>query len=153
MIFQGQELLEDGHFTDTDPIDWTKADRFAGIVSMYRDLINLRKNTRGLTGNNIDVFHLNRTAKVLAFRRWNAADDVIVVANFSAREFASYVIGLPRAGTWKVRFNGDARRYASDFGNAPAHDIAAAAPARDGLPFRGSVAIGPYSAIVLSLDP
>ena len=67
--------------------------------------------------------------------------------------FASYVIGFPRGGTWKVRFNGDARRYSSDFGNAAAHDVAAIAGARDGQPFRGTVALGPYSALILSQDP
>ena len=44
MVFQGQELLEDEWFRDTDPLDWSKKDRFAGIFRMYADLVRLRRN-------------------------------------------------------------------------------------------------------------
>ncbi|HEX2724968.1 MAG TPA: alpha-amylase family glycosyl hydrolase, partial [Beijerinckiaceae bacterium] len=44
MLFQGQELLEDEWFRDTDPLDWGKKDRFAGIFRMYQDLVRLRRN-------------------------------------------------------------------------------------------------------------
>ena len=54
MLLQGQELLEDGAFSDTRPLDWTKAEKHAGNLALYRDLIALRKNvggkTRGLVG-------------------------------------------------------------------------------------------------------
>jgi 1,4-alpha-glucan branching enzyme len=160
MIFQGQELLEDGHFSDTDPVDWQKAERFSGIVSLYRDLIRLRRNeghaSCGLTGDGVAVFHTNRNAKVIAYHRWKLGgpgDDVIVLANLSGRAFASYAIGLPSGGTWKTRFNSDARRYSSDFAGTPSGDVAASAVPRDGLPFRGALGLGPYSLVVLSQDP
>jgi 1,4-alpha-glucan branching enzyme len=35
MLFQGQEFLEDEWFRDTDPLDWSKKERFAGIFRMY----------------------------------------------------------------------------------------------------------------------
>jgi 1,4-alpha-glucan branching enzyme len=54
MIFQGQEILEDEWFHDTDPIDWGRRERYGGIVQLYRDLIALRCNrsgqTKGLSG-------------------------------------------------------------------------------------------------------
>jgi 1,4-alpha-glucan branching enzyme len=80
MIFQGQEFLEDDWFHDQDPIDWTKKDRFAGILQLYKDLINLRLNrggsTKGLTGQEVDVYHLNQETKIIAWHRTRS------VANF-----------------------------------------------------------------------
>ena len=49
MLFQGQEMLEDRWFHDRDPVDWSRRERFAGIVDLYRDLIALRRNLRGTT--------------------------------------------------------------------------------------------------------
>ena len=94
MIFQGQEMLEtrDFGFRTSTPVDFNRAadPKFRGIVQMYRDLIALRRNlagkTGGLTGQNLNVFHLDDRNKTLAYHRWehgDAGDDVVVVANFS----------------------------------------------------------------------
>ena len=60
MIFQGQEFLEDDWFHDQDPIDWTKKNRFAGILRAYKDLIALRLNrngvSKGLCGQEVNVY-------------------------------------------------------------------------------------------------
>jgi 1,4-alpha-glucan branching enzyme len=157
MLFQGQEFLEDGFFSDTDPLDWSKADYFNGILKLYRDLIQLRRNwfnnTRGLAGNNVNVFHVNNTGKVIAFHRWKnggPGDDVVVVANFSGQTFSSYQIGFPRGGLWYTRFNSDSNAYSPDFGNVAGYDTNASSGTKDGLPFRGNVGIGPYSVLILS---
>lgn len=159
MIFQGQEVLEDGFFADTDPVDWTKATTYSGIQTMYRDLIRLRRNwfdtTRGLRGNNTNVHHINNTNKVIAYHRWQnggARDDVIIVANFGNASYNSYNIGFPRAGTWRVRFNSDWNGYSSDFANTNSYDTTAFSGAKDGMGFNGNVGIGPYSIIIMSQD-
>jgi 1,4-alpha-glucan branching enzyme len=159
MLFQGQEILEDEWFRDTDPIDWRKTERFSGILTLYRDLIRLRRNwydnTRGLRGRHVNVHHVNNTDKVIAFHRWGTGgpgDDVIVVVNFANRGYPGYNIGFPRDGMWKVRFNSDWIGYGSDFGNHPSHDTAARAGATDGLPYNGSVGLGPYTTIILSQE-
>lgn len=159
MIFQGQEVLENGFFADTDPVDWTKATTYAGIQTLYRDLIRLRRNwfdtTRGLRGNNINVHHINDTNKVIAYHRWQnggAKDDVIIVANFANTSYTSYNLGFPRGGTWRVRFNSDWNGYSSDFANTNAYDTTANAGAKDGMGFNGNIGIGPYSLIILSQD-
>ena len=92
MIFQGQEFLESGWFEDTRPLDWQKAQDNAGIVSFYRDLIRLRRNldgrTRGLTGQNTKILHLDDEQKLLVFHRWELGgpgDDVVIIANFANR--------------------------------------------------------------------
>ena len=159
MMFQGQEVLEDGFFADTDPVDWTKATTYAGIQTMYRDMIRLRRNwydtTRGLRGNNINVHHINDTNKLIGFHRWQnggAKDDVIVIANFANTSYSSYNIGFPRAGTWRVRFNSDWNGYSSNFANTNSYDTTAFSGAKDGMGFNGNIGIGPYSLIIMSQD-
>lgn len=158
MLFAGQEFLSVGRFADPPaPLDWTRASGHSRIVDFYRDAIALRRNlggtSAGLTGSDIQIFHLNDADKVLAYRRSNGDRDVIVIANFANRNYTRYDIGLPAAGTWKVRLNSDDRRYSLDFGGAPSTDVVATNTARDGLPFFGGVALGPYSIVVLSRDP
>jgi 1,4-alpha-glucan branching enzyme len=157
MMFQGQEFLEDGYFQDTDPLDWSKASTYSGIVDLYTDLIKLRRdwynNTEGLRGGNVNVHHVNNSGKVIAYHRWKnggAGDDVIVVANFSNTGYSSYNIGFPSGGTWYVRFNSDWNGYDSSFGNWTAYNATANFGAKDGMSYNGNVGIGPYTAIILS---
>jgi 1,4-alpha-glucan branching enzyme len=159
MIFQGQEFVDDTPFPfgRAQGIDWSKQATFAGIVQMYADLVHLRRNandvTRGLTANNVNVFHVDNGAKVVAYHRWDqggAGDDVVVVANFSNVPYPSYRIGFPRGGTWHVRFNGDWNGYSPRFASTPSNDTAASGGGQDGLGFSGSVGVGPYSVVILS---
>jgi 1,4-alpha-glucan branching enzyme len=159
MIFQGQELVDNTPFpfTKARGIDWSKMAVFPGIVQMYSDLIHLRRNssntTRGLGGNNVNVFHVNNGAKVVAYHRWDQGgpgDDVVVVANFGNVAYASYDIGFPRGGAWHVRFNGDYNGYSPDFANTQSNDTIARADGQDGLNYRGTIGIGPYSVVILS---
>lgn len=157
MIFQGQEFLEDEYFRDAAPLDWSKLDTYPGINALYRDLIRLRRNwfdqTRGLRGEHINVHHVNNTDKVIAFHRWEnggPGDDVLIVANFANRSYDNYALGFPRAGSWRVRFNSDWQGYSTDFGNQPGYDTWADGDSLDGMPFHGSIGIGPYSVLILS---
>ena len=157
MLFQGQEFLEGGWFRDTVPVDWDRRDEFHGIVRLYRDLIRLRLNrdgfTRGLCGQFTQVYHLNDERKAIAFHRWDkggSADDVVVVANFLRDAQDGYVIGFPAVGTWKLRFNSDWQGYNDDFKNHPSTDVIAESGDYDGLPWHGTVSIGPYSVLIFS---
>jgi 1,4-alpha-glucan branching enzyme len=158
LMFQGQEFLEDGWFQDTDPLDWSKNKTFAGIKSLYRDLISLRRNaggvSRGLTGQNTNVFHVNNDAKMIAFHRWMEGgdrDDVIVVMNFSGTPRYGYRIGFPRDGRWKVRFNSDWAGYDLSFANTGTFDLDATYNQPwDGLPASGGFDIGAYTCVIFS---
>lgn len=156
MLFQGQEFLEGGWFRDTVPLDWDQNEDFQGIVRLYRDLIRLRTNveglTRGLCGQFTQVYHLHDENKVMAFHRWDkgAADDVVVITNFSHEPLDAYLIGFPAAGLWKLRFNSDWQGYSNDFQGHLSFDVSAEAGERDGLPFSAAVAIGPYSVLIYS---
>ena len=160
MLFQGQEFLQDKWFEDTSPLDWDMANSHHGIVLLYRDLIRLRLNSRnetaGLTGNYVQVHHVNDEIKLIAFHRWQnggSGDDVLVVVNFSNQTRENYSIGFPREGLWKLRFNSDAQVYSSEFGGFFSGDALATATERDGYPFQGVIHIAPYSTLIFSQDP
>ena len=157
MVFQGQEFLEDGYFQDADPLDWSKTQKFSGILDMYKDLVALRRDlqgtTRGLRGKNVNVFHVNDSNKVIAYHRWDqggAGDDVVVIANFSEKAFPAYDIGFPRGGDWSVRFNGDWKGYDAEFKDTPSNTTKASSGSKDGLGYKGTIGVGPYSVVILS---
>ena len=155
MLFQGQEFLEGGWFRDTVPVDWDNRDEFVGIVRLYRDLIRLRLNrdgqTRGLTGQHIQLIRVDEANKVIAFRRWmegGAGDEVVVIVNFHRDRREGFVIGFPDGAAWKLLFNSDWKGYSTLFGNYPSADITAESGDYDGLPNHAAVNIGPYSVLV-----
>jgi 1,4-alpha-glucan branching enzyme len=161
MIFQGQEMLETRDFGFRTPtaVDFNRAadPKFKGIVQMYRDLIALRRNlagkTGGLTGQNLNVFHLDDSNKTLAYHRWEnggAGDDVVIVANFSNVPVPTLNIGFPRGGQWHVRFNSGAKVYDPSFENGDSFDTVANPGGKDALNFNANVGVGPYSVVILS---
>ena len=159
MIFEGQELLEDRWFQDKVPIDWSRVDDEHGIYRMYRDVIALRRNlsgvTRGLCGQNTHIYHFDDVAKIIAFHRWDKlgpADSVVVVVNMINQNCDDYVIGFPRAGLWKTRFNSDSYKYGPNFANHPTPDVQAHEEKIDGLPCSGKISIGPYTVVIFSQD-
>jgi len=159
MIFMGQEFLSWGQFDDDQPLDWSNAAKFPGIIQLYRDLIRLRRNwfnhTRGLRGENVNVHHVNNSDKVIAYHRWDQGgngDDTVVVMNFANRAYNNYHIGFPRSGQWRVRFNSDWNGYDGSFGNWLSYDTDANGAPQDSMPTSADVGLGPYSAIVLSQD-
>lgn len=159
MIFMGQEFLAWGKWSDSVMMDWSNAERFTGITSLYRDLAQLRRSwhgtTEGLKGEGVNVFHVNDVDKLVAFHRWSFGgprDDVVVVANCGGRAFDAYAIGLPRAGPWRCRFNSDWRGYSPAFADHPSFDVESNGGGRDGMPAAGSLSIGAYTALIFSQD-
>jgi 1,4-alpha-glucan branching enzyme len=75
-----------------------------------------------------------------------------VVVNFANRAYDNYTLGFPRAGLWRVRFNGDWQGYSPRFSNHGSYDTIAGGPPADGLPLNGTVGLGPYSAVILFQD-
>lgn len=155
MIFQGQEFLRDQWFRDDRPLDWQRAEQYADITTMYRDLISLRLNkdgySAGLSGQHIAVYHVNDNDKVIAMHRWKeggVGDDVIVVFNFAEGRKENYVIGLPQAGEWKLRFNSDSTMYHPQLDETQSIDISAQQQGRDGYAFSAPVTIGAYACLI-----
>jgi 1,4-alpha-glucan branching enzyme len=158
MLFQGQTLLEDKWFDDTDPIDWSRFSEFKGIVKLYRDLIRLRRNlagtTRGLQGQHVEILHLDNRKKIIAFHRWmdgGPGDSTVAVMNFSHQPVTDYVLKFPAEGLWKIRFNSDWEGYNTEFNNHFSHDTEAVASQQEGL-FVANVSLGAYSSVIYSQD-
>jgi 1,4-alpha-glucan branching enzyme len=155
MLLQGQEFMQGGDFNDWQELDWRRADKFSGIVTAHKHLIDLRRNahghTAGLTGNGTNILHLNHDTKVLAYHRWHEGgplDDTVIIFNFTNQQLTDYTIDFPVAGTWKVRFNSDWQGYSPDFTDRPATDVIV----NEDTGNTGSLAIAPYSALILSRD-
>lgn len=129
MLFQGQEFLQGEWFRDDVPLDWDLTDAFSGIVRLYRDLISLRLNKKGVTaglgGQYVNIYHVNDAANLIAFQRWDRhgpGDDVVVIMNFSNEALNGYRTGLPSPGAWRLRLNSDSHFYSADFGNEGSGD-------------------------------
>jgi 1,4-alpha-glucan branching enzyme len=159
MIFQGQPLLEDKWFSDSDPIDWTRLEKFSGFADLHRDLIHLRRNwfgvTGGLQGQEVEIIREDHEKKILAMHRWQTGgpkDSVIVVLNFSTQGVDDYKIGLPRAGKWHLRFNSDNEHYDRDFSNQAVFDLETSEGEFDNHPVHASLHIPPYTALIFSQE-
>ncbi len=159
MILQGQEFLTDSWFKDDKPLDWSKLEQYPGIQRLYTDLIQLRRNyhntTRGLSGQFVDMYHVNPEAKVIAYHRYDKGgpqDSVVVVVNLTSQPWEDYWVGLPAEGLWKVRLFSDASVYDPEFTNQPCFDVTGIAEPQDGQPAKGKVSLGPYTAVILSQD-
>lgn len=160
MIFQGQEFLEDKWFTDTEALDWDRAKELESIIYLYRDLIHLRRNlrgvTRGLTGQHVHVYHTNQTEKVVAYHRWydgGPGDSTVVVLNMTNRTLPGYTVGFPAPGHWALRFDSHASVYSADYEGQVSGDVTAEPGEYDGQPAHANVALGPYSGLIFSQNP
>ncbi|MEA2751521.1 MAG: 1,4-alpha-glucan branching enzyme [Myxococcales bacterium] len=158
MLFMGQEMLESTKFVpEPAPLDWSKATANAPVRAFYKDMIRLRRDldgvSGGLRGTHITVTQVNETPgnKVLVYRRWNTpGDDVMVIANFGAKRYTRYDVGVPAVGTWVARVDTDATTYGADFGSPTPTGVTVAPTARDGLPATASIVLGPYAMVVLT---
>ena len=155
MLFQGEEMLENQQFSSTRQVDWSKTITYSNIVQLYHDLISARRDlkgyTGGLEGDQCSMLQVDNTSKLVAFQRWKSADprqNAVVIANFANTTYNNYTLNFPSAGTWYVHFNSDSTNYGSDYGNNGSYAVTAG-----GNPVQATVAIGPYSALILSQTP
>jgi 1,4-alpha-glucan branching enzyme len=159
MIFQGQPLLEDKWFSDSDPIDWSRLEKFSGFAALHRDMIHIRRNwfgvTKGLQGQNAEIIRCDNEKKVVVMHRWDAGgpkDSVVVVLNFSTETFSDYKVGFPRAGKWHLRFNSDNEVYDEDFSNLGVFDVETMEGKMDQCGQFAALQIPPYSALIFSQE-
>ena len=154
MMFQGQEFLQGGWFQDSVPLDWDLDEEFRGIVRLWRDLIALRLDrdggTAGLSGRDVEVVHLDHDRKTIAFvrRDGGAAGEVLVAMNFGAGAMDDLTIGLPGDGIWRLRVNTDWEGYSGDFEGHASADLVPQKADEDGRPFRATLGIGGYTALI-----
>jgi 1,4-alpha-glucan branching enzyme len=105
LLWMGEEFGEYKYNTqDQAKIDWTllNGEQNRSLFDYYKGLIALRKNNPALHTENVEFFHENPDAHVLAYTRWNdEGSRVVVVANFSDNFLAGYTVpNFPTNGTW-----------------------------------------------------
>ncbi|NJO94897.1 MAG: alpha-amylase [Pleurocapsa sp. CRU_1_2] len=84
------------------------------LFRFYQDIIGLRLEHSGLRSHNIDIIHVHNANRIIAFRRWDNSEELLVVASLNNSPFGSgYAIENSRLGnnTWREIFNSDAEPY------------------------------------------
>ena len=86
----------------------------ANLFRFYQDLIRLRLTHPALRSTNIDIIYTHDANRMLAFRRWEGSEELLVVASLNNTSFpGGYSISNPRIvdGRWREIFNSDATVY------------------------------------------
>jgi 1,4-alpha-glucan branching enzyme len=87
------------------------------LFRFYQDIIQLRHSHSGLRSHWIDIIDVHNANRVIAFRRWDATEELLVVASLNNDPFGSgYTIENSRLGDgqWREIFNSDAQIYGGD---------------------------------------
>ena len=159
MIFQGQEFEEEGAFSHYKALDWAKAEKFQGILTLHKHLIALRlnryDNTAGLLGPHVNIFLIDKETKVVAYHRWDKggpSDDTVVVVNFSEKSLHGYELAFPAKGVWWARLNTDWKGYGDDFTDLAIDSVKVVPDPKDEGRFAGKIDIAPQSVLIFSQD-
>jgi 1,4-alpha-glucan branching enzyme len=87
----------------------------ACLWKFYQDIIRFRLGSTIVKSANIDVFHANDDARVIAFRRWDETGELLVVGSLNNSPFNSpcYLLSGGALGDWGWRecLNSDASEY------------------------------------------
>ena len=120
MFFMGEEVGASRPYRYADFIN-AREDFYAlrqgpgaNLFRLYQDLIRLRLTHPALRSHIIEVLHTHDANRMLAFRRWQGSEDLLIVASLNNTPFTDgYVIqnGTIAAGQWREIFNSDAAVY------------------------------------------
>lgn len=152
LLFMGNEFLETGAFHEDKVLDWSKRQKFDGLVSLNRDLIHLRRDLDGagiaLKGGGLNFQLIDDAKKLLVYWRWNEkapSERMVIAMNLSDQPLKDISVLFPGDGPWITKINTDWLRYGGDTreDNQP-------------VSFRGgtrrlSVTLPPYSAQIFAL--
>jgi 1,4-alpha-glucan branching enzyme len=165
MLFMGQEVLEDKHWSDNPGyhpdtmIYWEGLERgdkaMADHLRFTRELIGLRRRHPALRGEGFCVITVDEFNRVLAFQRWveGVGRDVVVVASLNESTLRDYHVGLPRTGAWIETFNSDVYdNWVNPNVAGNGGSIFAAAEPMHGLPASAALVIPANSILVLTSD-
>ena len=122
MFFMGEEIgaqkkyTFDGFLPNRENILGERAGNGKALFRFYQDVISLSRRLGSIRSHNIDILHQSNSNRIIAFKRWSGAEEVIIAASFNNAPFANGyviekdVIAIPDAG-WKELFNSDAAIY------------------------------------------
>ena len=120
MFFMGEEVGASRPYRYADFIQ-AREDYYAlrqgpgaNLFRFYQDLIRLRLAHPALRSQIIEILHTHDANRMLAFRRWQGSEDLLIMASLNNIPFTDgYVIqnGTIAAGQWREIFNSDAAVY------------------------------------------
>jgi 1,4-alpha-glucan branching enzyme len=120
MFFMGEEVGASTAYRYGDFID--HREDYLGLrqglgqamFRFYRDVIGLRRARPALRSRNVDILYVHNANRILAFRRWEGPDELIVVASLNNGAFSSgYGIQNTRIADaeWREVLTSDAPEY------------------------------------------
>jgi 1,4-alpha-glucan branching enzyme len=134
LMFMGGEFAQLREWSERRELDWAllEDDAHRGVQRLVGDLNRLYRDEPALHELDFEAEGFrwldchDSDNSVLAFvRRARDGRGVVVVLNFTPVARHGYVIGAPRAGAWRERFNSDSAFYGgSNIGNAGGVDAA-----------------------------
>lgn len=120
MFFMGEEIGAQKPYRYHDFLQYRedllgeRATNGQRLFRFYQDIIQLRHSHPGLRSHSIDIIHVHNTNRVIAFRRWDGTEELLIVASLNNYPFGSgYTIESSRLGDgrWREIFNSDAELY------------------------------------------
>ncbi len=124
MFFMGEEVgaqkpyKYDTFMANREDIAGERAGSGARLFRFYQDAIRFSRRHSAARARNIDIIHVNGDGRVIAFRRSDGSDELLVVASLNNRTFDEYVIQTDQGrlpdGEWRELFNSDADIYGGD---------------------------------------
>jgi 1,4-alpha-glucan branching enzyme len=120
MFFMGEEVGAWQPYRYNDFIQFRedypglRASEGAALFRFYQDIIRLRLGSTALRSHAIEILHVHDANRVLAFRRFDGAQDILVMASLNNHDFAAgYSIQHPAIadGRWQEIFNSDNGLY------------------------------------------
>jgi maltooligosyltrehalose trehalohydrolase len=141
-----RERIPDPQAEDTflrSKLDWAERESHADVLSLYTDLLTLRRDDPVLRVQDRDRLRASAPAeRVVALHRWAESGHRLALVNFGDSVDVTLTEVLdPSAppGEWRVRWHSNAKRYGGD----------GALPAVSG----GSVHLPPWTAVLLARFP
>ncbi|WP_373519501.1 alpha amylase C-terminal domain-containing protein, partial [Pricia sp.] len=134
--------------------DWDKYERLKGIKNLVGDVIALRtgksKGSFGLREQDLKIGHFNNDTKILSYVRGNG-EPVLMVFNFSSRDFIDYGIGMEENRNWQLRFDSSWKGYDKDFLDIDVEGMSIIEAGTDGKQWTGKLNIPGYSCQIYTL--
>jgi 1,4-alpha-glucan branching enzyme len=121
MFLMGEEVGAEKAYTynkffeNKEDLEGERRTTGAHMFRFYQDVIALRLSNATLRAPNIEVLHAENDTRVIAFRRWDADRELLIVGSLNNAAFdqPNYRISHPDLpnGTWAERLNSDAAWY------------------------------------------
>jgi 1,4-alpha-glucan branching enzyme len=122
MFFMGEEIGAQKYYkyndfvSNREDILGERESNGRRLFLFYRDLITLSGRLRSVRSHNIDILHQSNENRVIAFKRWDGGEQIIIIASLNNAAFETGylmekdLLAIPDAG-WKEVFNSDAASY------------------------------------------